>query len=37
MKSLKEEFLGKTHCLFVHLMLLKSQYLTVPTDYIEDP
>ena len=37
MKSLSGELLGKTHCLSVHLMLLRSQYSTVPTDDIEDP
>ena len=31
------ELLGKTHCLSVHLMLLRSQYSTVPTDDIKDP
>ena len=36
-KSLSGELLGKTHCLFVHLMLLRSQYYTVPTDDIKDP
>ena len=32
MKSLKGELLGKTHCLSVLLMLLRSQYSTVPLD-----